>query len=88
MAREKLGAASVTAVVLNVTATNVTGPTYVTVWPDGTDMPSTSNLNVVTGQTTANLVICRLGSTGALQLASPIANCDLIADVLGYCIAD
>jgi len=77
-----------TAVVLNVTATNVAGPTYVTVWPDGTDMPSTSNLNVVTGQTTANLVICRLGSTGALQLASPIANCDLIADVLGYCIAD
>jgi hypothetical protein len=72
------------AVILNVTATNVTGPTFVTVWPDGEDMPGTSNLNAFTDQTTANLVICRLGSTGSLRFASPPAPCDLIADVLGY----
>ncbi len=72
------------AVILNVTATNVDGPTFVTVWPDGEDMPATSNLNVIAGQTVANLVICRLGTTGALQLASPVSACDLIADVLGY----
>ena len=29
-------------------------------------------------------MICRLGVDGALQLASPVTNCDLIADVLGY----
>ena len=75
-----------TAVVLNVTGTNVQGPTFVTVWPDGEDMPGTSNLNLVAGQTRANLVICRLGSTGALRLASPVSPCDLIADVLGYCV--
>jgi uncharacterized protein (DUF1501 family) len=76
-----------TAVVLNVTATNVQGPTFVTVWPDGEDQPDTSNLNVVSGQTRANLVICRLGSNGALRFASPVSPCDLIADVLGYCVA-
>ena len=74
------------AVILNVTATNVEGPTYVTVWPDEEDMPSTSNLNAFAGQTVANLVICRLGTTGAVQLASPVSACDLIADVLGYFI--
>jgi uncharacterized protein (DUF1501 family) len=73
-----------TAVVLNVTATNVAGYSYVTVWPDGEDRPSTSNLNVAPGQTVANLVICRLGSGGALRLASPNGDCDLIADVLGF----
>jgi hypothetical protein len=72
------------AVVLNVTATSVAGPSYVTVWPEGEPQPGTSNLNVVGGQTIANLVICRLGWQGALRLASPVNTCDLIADVLGY----
>jgi hypothetical protein len=76
--------ADAAAVVLNVTATNVSGPSYVTVWPDGEQQPKTSNLNVVAGQTVANLVICRLGDGGALRLASPLASCDLIADALGY----
>ncbi len=73
-----------TAVVLNVTATNVAGPSYVTVWPHGEAAPDTSNLNVAAGQTAANLVICRLGWEGALQIANPVASCDVIADVLGY----
>jgi hypothetical protein len=72
------------AVVLNVTATNVAGPSFVTVWPEGEDQPGTSNLNVVAGQTVANLVICRLGDDGAVRLASPVSACDVIADVLGY----
>jgi hypothetical protein len=71
-------------VILNVTATNVTGPSFVTVWPNGEGQPPTSNLNVAGGQTVANLVICRLGSDGALRLASPVSPCDLIADVMGY----
>ncbi len=78
--------ANATAVVLNVTATNVAGPSFVTVWPADSGQPGTSNLNMVGGQTIANLVICRLGSGGALELASPVASCDLIADVLGYFI--
>lgn len=73
-----------TAVVLNVAATRVAGPSYVSVWPHGQDDPGTSNLNLAAGQTIANLVICRLGDEGALSIANPIANCDVLADVLGY----
>lgn len=79
--RVPLGA---TAVVMNVTATNVGGPSFVTVWPHAEPQPGTSNLNIFPGQTVANLVVCRLGWEGALQLASAHADCDLIADVLGY----
>jgi hypothetical protein len=79
--------ASATAVVLNLTATNVTGRSYVSVWPFGGDAPGTSNLNVVPGRAIANLVVCRLGADGALSIANPRASCDVIADVLGYFVA-
>jgi uncharacterized protein (DUF1501 family) len=73
-----------TAVVMNVAATRVAGPSFVSVWPHGQDDPGTSNLNLAPGQTIANLVICRLGDEGAVAIANPRANCDVIADVLGY----
>ncbi len=76
--------AAATAVVLNVTATKVAGASHVSVWPRGGAEPSTSNLNVVAGQTIANLVICRVGEQQSVSLANPLAGCDLVADVLGY----
>ena len=76
--------ANATAVVLNVTATNVASASYVTVYPDGQVEPETSSLNVFAGQTIANLVICRIGAGGAVQFANPRSSCDVIADALGY----
>src|SRR5438552_3941053 len=43
-------ASGVAAVVVNVTATNPTESTYVTVWPTGATRPTASNLNVEAGQ--------------------------------------
>ena len=73
-----------TAVVMNVAATNVSAPSYVSVWPSGEDPPGTSNLNLLPGQTIANLVICRIGDEGSVEIGNPRANCDVLADVLGY----
>ena len=73
-----------TAVVMNVAATNVVAPSYVTVWPTGEEPPGTSNLNLMPRQTIANLVICRLGAGGAVDLANELGNCDVIVDVFGY----
>ncbi|HWL46050.1 MAG TPA: DUF1501 domain-containing protein [Ilumatobacter sp.] len=72
------------AVVLNVAATNVAAPSFVTVWPAGEGMPGTSNLNLLPGQTLANLVICRLGTGGAVTFGNKRAECDVLADVLAY----
>ncbi len=51
-------AAGATGAVLNVTATEATGPGFVSVWPADTPRPEASNLNVErAGQTVANLVV-------------------------------
>jgi uncharacterized protein (DUF1501 family) len=76
-----------TAVVMNVAATEVAGLSFVSVWPYGEENPGTSNLNLAPGQTIANLVICRLGEGGALTIANELAECEIIADVLGYFVA-
>ncbi len=71
------------AVVLNVTATDVTTPTFVTVHPDGV-ATTTSNLNVVPGDTRANLVTVPVGAGGVVDLTNVAGDVDLVADVAGY----
>jgi uncharacterized protein (DUF1800 family) len=77
-------ASGVGAVILNVTATNPTAPAYITVWPAGSAQPYASNLNVVAGQTIANLVIAKVGSNGQVSLFNSAGSTDLIADVVGW----
>ncbi|QMU79861.1 hypothetical protein GXW83_33340 [Streptacidiphilus sp. PB12-B1b] len=75
---------TVTAVVLNVTATAPTTAGHLTVFADGQPLPTASNLNFTTGETIPNLVVVPVvdgavdfynGSGGTVQL---------IADVEGY----
>ncbi|MFD7838925.1 PKD domain-containing protein [Streptomyces sp. NPDC059761] len=77
--------AGVTAVALNVTATNTSNPGHVTVFPGGTTRPTTSNVNFVAAQTVPNMVIVPVGKDGTVELYNgswtPI---DLIADITGY----
>jgi hypothetical protein len=72
-------------VVLNVTATNSTGPGYVQVLPGGaSSIGAWSNLNVErTGQTIANLVIVPVGADGSVTFHTQGGG-DLLADVFGY----
>lgn len=72
--------ATVTAVALNVTATDAMGPGYVTVWPCG-PVPLASNLNI--GATTvANLVLTAVDGGGDVCLRSSAVT-HLIVDVTG-----
>ncbi|MCB1251244.1 MAG: hypothetical protein KDB36_17635, partial [Acidimicrobiales bacterium] len=74
----------VSAVVLNVTGVFPTVPTHVTAWPAGTTKPLASNLNLVPGQTSANLVTVKVGATGAVSLGNHTGQVDLVADVVGW----
>jgi hypothetical protein len=68
--------------IINVTATNVTAPGYVVVWPFG-PRPDSSNLNPeFAGQSVANLVFAPVGSDGKIRLFTSDGT-DLIADVFG-----
>jgi fibronectin type III domain protein len=73
-----------TAVVLNLTATNPTTGSYLTAWPDGAARPLASDLNYVAGLTVPNLVVVKLGSTGAIDLYNAFGSVDMIVDVVGW----
>lgn len=77
-----------TTVVLNVTATNVSGSeSFLTVWPSGTSRPVASNLNFIQGQTVPNLVIARVGEGGKIAIYNNVGNVDVVADTQGYFLA-
>jgi hypothetical protein len=75
---------SATAVVLNVTVTGPTGPSYVTVWPAGQTRPTASNLNFTKGQTVPNLVTVQVGSAGRVSFFNNAGSVQVIVDVAGY----
>jgi hypothetical protein len=77
-----LPAAGASAVVVNLTATDVRATGYVTAWGSG-PQPATSNLNVELGVTRANQAIVPMGADGTISLynAAPM---QLIVDVVGY----
>ncbi|WP_330842695.1 hypothetical protein [Actinophytocola sp.] len=80
--------ASTTAVVLNVTGTAPTTDTFVTVFPSGVSRPTTSNLNLVAGETRPNLVTVAIGADRKVVLYNHNGSVHLIADLSGYYATD
>ncbi len=76
--------ASATGVVLNVTVTGATAPSFLTVYPDQTTEPVVSNLNYGPGQTVPNLVNAKLGADGAVSIANAAGSVQVIVDLEGY----
>ena len=70
--------------ILNVTATDPTADSYVTVFPAGTTAPTASNLNFVAGETIPNLVIAKVGANGEIAFAAGAGTVNVVADVVGY----
>lgn len=73
-----------TAVVLNVTVTNPTAGSFLTVWPEGAVEPLASDLNYGAGQTVPNLVVVKLGANGSIDLFNGVGTTDVIVDVVGW----
>ena len=71
-------------VVLNLTATNGTKQTYLSVYPGRAQRPFASNLNAAPGQTVANLVQARLSDDGHLEIFNADGFTDVVADLAGY----
>ena len=74
----------VSAVVLNVTVTNASAPSYLTVFPTGATTPVVSNLNFSAGQTVPNRVVVHVGVGGKLTFFNAYGSVDVIADVGGW----
>ncbi len=77
-------AGGVGAVALNVTATDPTSASFITVWPAGSARPTASNLNVVAGQTVPNMVIAKVGANGQVSVYNDAGSVNVAVDVLGW----
>jgi hypothetical protein len=77
-------ASGVGAVALNVTVTNPTGSSFLTVWPTGAVMPLAANLNFVPGQTVPNMVIAKVGAGGSISMFNFSGSVDVVVDVMGW----
>ena len=74
----------VSAVVLNVTVTEPTAGSFLTVSPAGEARPLASNLNYVAGQTVPNLVVVKVGAGGKVDLYNDSGATHVVADVAGW----
>ncbi|MFI6936464.1 PKD domain-containing protein [Streptomyces sp. NPDC050287] len=74
----------VTAVTLNLAGVNASTSTVITAYPDGTTRPTASNLNLVPGQVTPNLVTVPVSPGGYIDLYNHSGSVDLVGDVEGY----
>lgn len=80
--------AGATAVGMNVTITNPTAQSYLTVYPSDAALPNASNLNWIAGQRpTPNKVDVALSSSGAVDFFNAFGTVNVIGDVVGYYIS-
>jgi hypothetical protein len=75
---------SASSVVFNMTGTAPTASTYVTAWPADAPRPTASNLNLVRGQTAANMATVAFGPDKRLDLRNNAGYVHVIIDVAGY----
>jgi hypothetical protein len=74
----------VSAAVLNITAIEPSSNTYLTAYPENVARPVVANLNVVAGETLANLVTVPLGIQGGVTIYNHSGNVEVVADLDGY----
>jgi hypothetical protein len=79
----RVPASGLTAAVMNVTATNTTASSFLTVWPFGV-LPASSDLNWVSGRTVANLTAVQLNPFGQVQEFNAAGSMDAVVDVSGW----
>ncbi|MEV0805684.1 right-handed parallel beta-helix repeat-containing protein [Micromonospora sp. NPDC050200] len=77
-------ATDITALVLNVTVTRPTAAGFITVYPDGTKLPTSSNVNYVAKETVPNLVTVPM-SNGKIRIRNTgSGTVHLVADLQGF----
>lgn len=74
-----------TAVVVNLTVTDTTSAGgFLGIWPAGSNMPNSSNINFGPDDTVANMVQVGLGTSGQISLYNFNGSTDVIVDVEGF----
>jgi uncharacterized protein YvpB len=72
------------AVVLNVTVTDSSSASYLTLYAAGESPPDVSNLNFSQGETVANLTVVPVGVNGQVTIYNATGTVQVIVDLEGY----
>ena len=80
--------ANAKAVALNVTVTEPTDGSYLTVFPSGETRPLASSVNMVRGQTVPNMVLARVGTDGRVSFYNNSGATHVVADVVAAFTTD
>ncbi|MFJ4775345.1 PKD domain-containing protein [Streptomyces sp. NPDC088762] len=75
---------SMAVAVLNVTVTDASQDTHLSVWPAGQARPATSNVNVHAGGTASNTVTVPVGARSTVLAQLNAGKASLIVDFVGY----
>ena len=84
LGRGGVPASGVGAVALNVTATEPTMSSFLTVFPATVPRPTASNLNMSPGATVSNMVIVPVGANGRVSIFNLAGSAHVVVDVLGW----
>ena len=76
-------ATTATAAIVNLTAVGPSGPGFLTLYPCGAAIPTSSNLNVVAGTIVANRAVVSTGGSRQFCLYSSV-DTDVVIDLEGY----
>ncbi len=86
-----LGVGNLSGLVMNLTSTQSSQPSYLTMYPADVRRPNTSNLNLVAGQNIPNLAVVSLGRGGATNQVNAFNSegfTHYLADVSAVILAD
>jgi hypothetical protein len=72
------------AVALNVTVTAPSAGSFLTVYPAGLPLPTSSNVNFGPGQTVPNMVLVGLGAGGRIAIFNARGSAHVLVDVAGW----
>ncbi len=75
---------SASAVVTNVTVTDTDASSFLSVFPQGSSLPTVSSLNWVPGETIPNAVTVELSTIGQISMYNLTGHVDVVADVAGW----
>ena len=69
---------------MNMTGTQASSVTYLTVFPSGEARPLASNINLGPGRDVANLVTVKVGTNGNVMVYNAAGQTDVIFDIVGW----
>jgi hypothetical protein len=76
-------ASGVDAVIINLGSIRPTTDGWITAWPTDVAKPLVANLSYRAGQIVPNLMMCKVGADGKINIESSSGEVDLIGDVVG-----